>query len=131
VSPGAITARLRRRRSRSLLARKRKQVLKQSHAVAHHLQQALTSNAQQLPTAPMNELRATLAKLRHEVLHEHGGHAKLVAGALQELEVSLEQLAKANAASDGNAALVAIGKSKKALDAARDKASEAGDDWPL
>jgi hypothetical protein len=122
----------RRRPVHALLRKKHSKVKKQSHTIAEHLQQAIKSGDKASSAAQVAHLRKTLQDLREEVLHDGAGkHTKQVAGALQDMDHSLALLAKANTSTDPNATLTDLAKSKRALDAARHQAKEAGHDWSL
>jgi superoxide dismutase len=131
MSPWAMMAR-KRRPVRGLLNAKRSRVRRQSKAMTTQLQHVLASPRGGNATAQINQLRATLHELRHEVLTEGAGkHTQDVAEALQRLDKSLELLAKATTTNDPNQALATLRSGWAALTVADAHAKLAGHDWPL
>ncbi len=122
-----------RRSPGALLKARRRTLRKQSRALAQQLKHSAREPGGAPPAAAIEQLRASLEQTRHELRAAGGGHdARLVIGALRDLDTSLAALASASrAGGDPAAAMRALAHGARALADARRKAKAAGHDWTL
>ena len=114
---------------------KRRKVQAQTKALVKRVKRSLSSPSttnDHKTAGSLTQLRRTLHDVRHDVLHDGaGGHTKLVASALGDLDHSLMKLSSSLGTADPNARLSMLAEAKHALDTAQAKARKAGHDWPL
>jgi hypothetical protein len=113
--------------------RRRKQVGAQTRTLVKQLQHGTSASTDSQHTVhAMTQLRHTLHGARQEVLRDGAGpNSKLVAGALGDIDHTLQALAQSHRVDDPEARLRLLAAASQSLARAEAKARKAGHDWPL
>jgi hypothetical protein len=118
--------------TRKILLAKRKKLLSEIRAATRPYDQAAQSGhpGRVDDSRQLKKLQSTIHDLQHELTQEGAANPRALA-ALQQVDTSLVELARAHQAHDPRQAMSLLEAALKALNQASSEAKKAGHDWPL